>query len=187
MREESAEQILPGTAGSEVPGAIDVLRLANEPTEARMSPQAIRTVMEHRRALPDFFELSTKDRKQSSPSLSVWVEALTSVEEAWKLVGSVRRRRIVLKLAVDAIRSIRLEAADPAHSGVDVVWEPATIIDNRGNRLPDFRPGAEGHAGITQLDEGTRIQRKDLRAHLARIATVRILSEVELDRIASAT
>ena len=152
-----------------------------------MSPQAIRTVMEHRCALPDFFELSTEDRKQPSPSLSVWVEALTSVEEAWKLVGSVRRRRIVLKLAVEGIRSIRAEPVDPAHSGLDVVWEPATVIDDGGNRLLDFRPGAEGHAGITQLDEGTRIQRKDLRAQLARIATVRILNEVELDRIAAAT
>jgi hypothetical protein len=152
-----------------------------------MSPEAIRSVMERGRALPEFFELSTEDKKQAEPRLSVWVEGLTTVEQAWTLVGAARNRRIVLRLGVDAVRALRAEPAEPPHPGLAVEWEPATLPDGRGGRVPDTRPGFEGHAGVARLGDrrGTKVQRKNFRAALARIASVRVLTEVEVERIAA--
>ena len=43
-----------------------------------LSPEAVRRV-EAGLALPAFFELSSEDRKEAVPRLSVWVEGLTTL------------------------------------------------------------------------------------------------------------
>ena len=152
-----------------------------------MSPEAIRTLFDRGMALPEFFELSTEDKKQSTPRLSVWVEGLTTPEQAWVLVGAARHRRIVLTLPVDQVRTIEPQPPAPVHPGLEVEWEPATILEPDGQRVPDHRAGFEGHAGIARLDDrfGTKTQRKDLRAQLARLASVQVLTDDALDRLAA--
>ena len=147
-----------------------------------------RASLESGRAAATAFALSSEDKNQQTPRLSVWMVELTTLEEAWILTGSARERRVALILEVDAIRALKPLPAEPPHLGLEVEWERATVLDESGSRIPDARLGSEGHAGIARLDDrfGTRAQRKDLRAQLARMATVRILSEVELDRIAPA-
>lgn len=54
--------------------------------------------------------------------------------------------------------------------GLDVQWERAYVTDEEGNLVPDERPGAAGHAGITQLGRADLLdknQRKWLRVRLA--------------------
>ena len=166
-----------GLEGSPVPYALSVMRLADLAS------------LQNGRASATIFALSSADKLHESPRLSVWVEGLTSVEAAWILTGRVRERRAVLTLPVAAIRALVPTPPEPIHPGLEVEWERATILDALGNRVVDFRPGAEGHAGIARLDDrfGTKTQRKSLRVRLADLATVRILNEVELDRIAAAT
>jgi hypothetical protein len=63
--------------------------MANEPILNNLSPEFLRRV-EDGRALPTFFELSSEDKKQPVPRLSVWVESLTTLAQAWVLVGRDR-------------------------------------------------------------------------------------------------
>ena len=165
-----------GPEGSPVPSGVSVVRLADLAS------------VENGRASATIFALSSADKNQESPRLSVWVEGLTAAEEAWMLTGRGRERRAVLTLSVDAIRALVSTPTNPIHPGLEVEWERATTLDGVGDRVLDSRPGAEGHAGIARLDDrfGTKTQRKSLRVKLADIATVRILNEFELDKLASA-
>ena len=133
------------------------------------------------------FLLSSEDRAQPNPRVSVWMTALTTLEQAWLLTGGSRERRGGLFLEVDKIRSLRPIPPEPVHPGLDVEWEPAMVPDGLGGRMPESRSGFEGHAGIVRLDDryGTKQQRKKFRVQLADISTVRILTDAELDRIAS--
>ena len=73
--------IAPGLDGSAVPDGVGLIRMANEPKVANLSPEMVRRV-EGGQALPTFFELSSEDNKQPVPRLSVWIEGLTSVAQA---------------------------------------------------------------------------------------------------------
>lgn len=168
--------IIPGVDGSSLPHAINVIRLANEPKMGNLSPEAVRRV-EASLALPAFFELSSEDRKEAVPRLSVWVEGLTTLQQAWVLVGANPTRRWVLFLSVDTIRTI------PAVPPLDVQWEHAMCIADNGPRTPESRPGWEGHAGIANLDSGDKNQRALLRSALSEIAKVQILSLDDLNPI----
>ena len=168
--------IVPGTNGSAIPNGLTVIRLANEPKMGNLSPEAVRRV-EAGQALPAFFQLSSEDSKEAVPRLSVWVEGLTTLHQAWVLVGANPARRWVLFLSVDAIRTI------PAVPPLDVQWERAMHIPDNGPRTPEFRPGWEGHAGIVNLDSGNKTQRALLRNTLSEIARVQILSLDDLNPI----
>lgn len=167
----------PGPDGSPVPGGVVVLRMANQPAVDQLSPESLRRVQDGK-ALPTFFELSSEDLKQPVPRLSVWVEGLTTVGQAWVLVGSNPKRRWVLFLAADEVRTItakpdqKLSATPP----LDVQWERATILTADGARGEDHRPGWEGHAGIAPLNVGNKTQRLSLRWQLADLARVQVLS-----------
>jgi hypothetical protein len=159
--------------------------MANEPKIAHLSPEAIRWVND-RKALPSFFELSSPDKKQPIPRLSVWVEGLTSVAQAWVLVGSSPTRRWVVLLATDRVRLISAAAVDglPVTPALDVEWERATTLTDAGDRVLETRPGWEGHAGIVNLDKGNKTQRDSLRWQLADCAEVRILTPDQLEEFA---
>ncbi len=174
--------LMPGPEGTRVPDGLSVLRLGSSST---LNQVAIDQLTGDKTSLIGFFELSSDDKRQSTPRLSVWVEGLTTVEQAWVLVGQERKRRIVLKLQVDRIRELRPQPPEPPHPGLDVEWEPASRPDGYGGRMPEDRPGAEGHAGVARLDNahGTKSQRKYLRTKLADLAVVRILDDTEIDRI----
>lgn len=175
------EPLAPGPDGAPVPGGLRVLRMANEPKVANLSPEFLRRV-QGGKALPSFFELSSEDKLQAVPRLSVWLEQLTTVAQAWVLVGANERRRWVLFLEVDGVRTVRAPALDqfPETPPLDVVWERATAALETGERVPETRPGWEGHSGIPNLDCGNKTQKALLRSQLADRAAVRILTDEEL-------
>ena len=168
--------IVPGADGSALPCGITVIRLVNEPKMGNLSPEAVRRV-EAGLALPAFFELSTADKNEAIPRLSVWVDGLTTLQQAWVLVGANPTRRWVLFLSVDTILTI------PAVPPLDVQWERAMHIPDNGPRTPEFRSGWEGHAGIANLDSGNKTQRAFFRSALSEIAKVQILSLDDLNPI----
>lgn len=171
----------PGPDGAPVPESAVVIRMANQPALEHLSPEFLRRVQAGQ-ALPTFFALSTEDEKQPVPRLSVWVERLTTVVQAWVLVGSNPKRRWVLFLAVDGVRGVSATPVDqfPATPHLDVQWERATVLAADGSRVEDYRPGWEGHAGIANLNCGNKTQRLSLRWQLADLASVQVLSEDDI-------
>jgi hypothetical protein len=159
----------PGQDGEPLPAGEWVLRLA-------VLTQDIR---ETGRPSPKAFELSSEDRQGTPPRLSVWAERLTTPHQAWLLMGARPQCRLVLRLGVDTIRSLRPEPDSPDVPALDVPWERLMIRDENGRLVPDTRPGAEGHAGITGLArEGglTRLHTKSLRSQLADTAIALLLN-----------
>jgi hypothetical protein len=175
------EPLVPGPDGAPVPGGLRVIRMANEPKVENLSPEFVRRVQEGK-ALPSFFELSSEDKLEAVPRLSVWLEPLTTVAQAWVLVGANVRRRWVLFLEVDRVREVRAPANNQLSETpcLDVVWERATVPLDTGERVPETRAGWEGHAGIPNLDCGNKTQKAFLRSELANHAVVRILTDDEL-------
>ena len=169
--------IVPGLDGSPVPDGVRLIRMANEPKVAHLSPEMVRRVGEGR-ALPPFFDLSSEDKKQPTPRLSVWVEGLTSVAQAWTLVGASPARCWVVRLEADKVRRIFAAAVEQFSPtpALDIHWERATTVTEAGDRVPEFRPGWEGHAGIANLDKGNKTQRDSLRWQLAEFAGIEILT-----------
>jgi hypothetical protein len=157
----------PGADGTPLPGGAWVLRLAI-PSYSPDEPP---------RCSPNAFELSSADKQQPVPRLSVFAEELTSPKQAYELVGNPNRSR-AFRLSVD---DIRVEAASDA---LEVEWERAHRVSDGGEVVPDDRPGALGHAGITNLgreDLHTRAQRKWLRGLADFSRFVCDLSESEAD------
>ena len=173
--------LAPGPDGSPAPDGCTVIRMANQPDLAQLSPEFLRQI-ETGKALPTFFALSSEDKKQPVPRLSVWVEGLTTVPQAWVLVGSNPKRRWVLFLPVDGVRTVHAAAVDrfPSTPHLEVQWERATTPAEDGTRLEDLRPGWEGHAGIANLDRGNKTQGLSLRWQLASLARSLVLSEEDL-------
>lgn len=177
--------LVPGPDGSPIPGGVRLIRMANEPNIAHLSPEAVQRVSEGK-AIPAFFDLSSADKQQPVPRLSVWVEGLTSVAQAWVLVGASPARRWVVLLQADAVRSISAPSVDrlPPTPALDVHWERATTVTETGDRVLETRPGWEGHAGIAHLNKGNKTQRNSLRLQLAECAEVQILTREQLAEFA---
>lgn len=177
--------LAPGPDGSPVPEGVRLIRMANEPKVAHLNPEAVRRV-NGGKAIPPFFDLSSEDKRQPLPRLSVWVEGLTSVAQAWVLVGASPTRRWVVRLEAEKVRRIFAPAVDsfPATPALDIHWERATKVSDPGDRVPETRPGWEGHAGIANLDKGNKTQRDSLRWQLAECADVQILTPGQLTSFA---
>jgi hypothetical protein len=157
---------LPGNDGDPVPAGVKIFRIGKN---TDLNPAAI----ERRQALAIMFELSTADKAAAVPRLSVWVEALTVADQAWDFMGSNPARTVVACLSVDKVSAIH---AQPGFAALRVEWEQAMIDDGNGNKTPNIRPGAEGHAGIAGLNQGggkaDSNKRKALRSALADIAGI---------------
>jgi hypothetical protein len=128
------------------------------------------------------FGLSTADEASAPPHLSVWVDALTTPEQAYRFLpeNRVKLKNLVLRISVRAIKQIVARESGLDYPDLlDVIW---VHIDNS-------EPGAKGHAGITGLDDTslkavlqsrgyptlTKKQikdiRRDLRVQLAELAS----------------
>jgi hypothetical protein len=116
---------------------------------------------------PEVFALSTEDRREDPPRLSVWAERLTRPEQAWRLMGEKSSYRLIVRLSVDAVRTLRPSPEIPAVPDLDVQWHPLRNDDGS----PDMRPGADGHAGIVGLHAGSPAQRKSWRRRLDRLVS----------------
>jgi hypothetical protein len=125
---------------------------------------------ERRKASPNWFELSTEDKKQKPPRLSVFCERLTTPQQAWELQGSREEYAAMARLNVDTIRAIRPDPNSVDVPSLDVVWDG----------LDDPRPGADGHAGITGLDRVGPVHKlhtRSFRFQLAEQAVASFLHE----------
>lgn len=135
--------------------------------------------------LGDEFILSTEDKRSIPPHLSVWVESLTTPEQAYSFLQENTPnspRRLILRLKVDAIRRIvaSLGENNTYANLLNVVWV-YRLIDFNGRLIKDRRPGAKGHSGITGMDENSapeglspkqsKLLRKILRSQLAELAS----------------
>jgi hypothetical protein len=149
------ETLQPGPAGEPLPSGEWVLRLA----------VASKDFLETGQVSPEVFALSTEDRRDDPPRLSVWAERLTRPDQAWHLLGEKPHYRLSLRLSVDAIRALRPHPDSPEALSLDVQWHPLLTAD----RAPDPRPGAAGHSGITGLEAGASAQRKSWRRKLAQL------------------
>jgi hypothetical protein len=122
------------------------------------------------------FELSSLDKKSIPPHLSVWVDVLTTPEQAYSFLPKDSPCRLVIRLKVAEIcQTVGCSSDGTEHPGLlAVIWVHRMINTPNGQPSRDFRPGALGHAGITGLDEqsvSNKILRKDLRAQLAELAS----------------
>ncbi len=155
----------PGKDGERLPDGVTVFRLGRS-SSGQLTPEA--------------FHLSSVDKTSATPRLSVYCEGLTKVAEADGLTG--RKHDVAGFLPVGKIRELRPEPDHPGVQHLDIEWETA-----REQGL-----GAEGHCGITRLNQerardGTqlRVFRKSLYGRLARLANER-LERIVRDPVAAA-
>lgn len=144
--------IVVGAEGESLPQGAAVLRLFRSTNDGKCPPEA--------------FHLSTEDKSQPVPRLSVWEVTNTTLKQAGALSGG--KYALAGRLPVDGVRTLRPEPDHMSVENLDVQWERATQPG----------PGADGHAGITGLRQeraadGTSLSknhRKSLYAKLARLA-----------------
>lgn len=159
----------PGVRGERLPDGENVLRFIRGSKDNRASEVA--------------FILSAKDEAAELKSLSVWAEHITTPEQALAFMEANREAYpLYAVLSVAAIRQLRPEPDSPAVPHLDVVWDPLT---DEVTGLPDARPGAEGHAGITGLVRPTglpnaKLLYRSLRYKLADLANANIETVTDL-------
>ncbi len=155
-------KLRPGKDGDAVPTGTLMFRIGKR---TELSPEAMR----QGKASPAMFILGSGEQR-----LSIWVEELTIADQAWDFMGAKPEHKIVACLTVDKILAI------PPQPGFDpprVEWEEALTLDGEGNQVPNTRPGAQGHAGITGLNQGGegkahKGQRRAMRSDLADAAVL---------------
>lgn len=123
---------------------------------------------------PEAFQLSGKDKEAPVPRLSSWDKSLTTVEQADALTGG--KNNVAGFLPVDEVRRLRPEPDNPRLSNLDVQWELAYEAIGDGTRRVNTQAGADGHCGISGLNQGgsgtqAKNHRKSLYGQLARLAT----------------
>src|SRR2546423_1031753 len=105
----------PGNDGQPVPQRTNVFRIGKDIFLSRAAKQGVKQ-------LPIRFDLSSDDKKAEVPRLSIWVEELTTADQAWDFMGSRPVNTVVACLTADGIRGI---APPPGFAALDVVWESA--------------------------------------------------------------
>ena len=154
-----------------------ILRLARLPKDYHEKKQ-INAIQ-----LDEDFLLSTQDKTSIPIHLSVWVQYFTTPEQAYQFLPKNSPRKLVLRLKVQNIQAITGAAINNNFypNLLKVLWVHLMIEEKNGKVVRDSRPGAEGHAGIVGLDEGStplglnkkqaKLLRKDLRLQLAELAS----------------
>ncbi|TAG92816.1 MAG: hypothetical protein EAZ09_16085 [Oscillatoriales cyanobacterium] len=158
-----------------IPDACCVLRLARPPKDFAENGN-ISAIQ-----LNEEFTLSSDDKMSYPPHLSVWVDSLTTPEQAYKFLAENSPRKLVLRLKVNEICKIQGNFGESTYPNLlNVIW--VHLFDEiDGKRIRDCRAGADGHSGIIGLDEKSvpeglsknqqKILRKDLRSKLAELAS----------------
>jgi hypothetical protein len=126
------------------------------------------------------FTLSTRDEAAPNPHLSVWIEEVTLAAVAWRLIGARPEVRALIRLSVDAVRTVPVPSG---YSALDVAWFPAFVLDDLGSETPDVRSGAEGHAGITNLEKPPKSARRDIRDELCARSRAEYLDDQTLGEL----
>jgi len=117
-------------------------------------------------AFAEAFVLSTADKNQSPPYLSVYEESLTTFKEGKQLTGG---KDMVLRLPVVDIRGLK----NPSGYTLNVCWFLAQIPVN-GSFAADNRPGSIGHCGITGLSRPPKLPHLDWKWFRVRLADIAV-------------
>lgn len=153
----------PGSDGEPLPDGTLIFRIGKD---VHLNQAAL----EQRKALPGMFELSETDKNSPGQRLSVWIEKLTIADQGWAFMGAKPANTVVACLNVDDIRAFPRQEPFLA---LDVEWEQAAFDDGTPNHLL----GAEGHSGISGLNQGGKgkmdgNRRRELRSMLADLAEI---------------
>lgn len=164
-----------------VPKHCTVLRLAR-PSKDYQEKGAILAVQIT--GLAEEFILSTDDKESVPPHLSVWVESLTTPQQAYEFLQANSPdspRKLVLRLNVSQIcKIVGCSGEGRVHPKLlHTIW--VHIFTDNDRKVRDRRSGAAGHSGICGLDETDtpeglskkqmKLLRKDLRSKLAELAS----------------
>jgi hypothetical protein len=152
-----------GSEGSPLPEGTLVFRIGKG---LRLNTEAIET----NQGLEILFELSSTDKESPGQRLSIWVEELTLPDQAWDIMGRNPASTVVACINVDSICGI---APPDPFAPLRVEWERAI----RSDGTPNTKPGADGHCGISGLNQGGKgkvdgNRRKELRSKLADLARI---------------
>lgn len=127
----------------------------------------------------DAFELSSADKEQSTPRLSVWDESRTTIAQATAMLS--KPPSVAGFLPVEEIRKLRPDPESQAILCLEVEWEKALEKDAAGVWVANEKPGHEGHCGIARLNQqlppGTpdaKKIRKSLSRKLADLANLKL-------------
>jgi hypothetical protein len=132
--------------GEQVPDEEILFRLAFFSSDGKISPEA--------------FQLSSSDKRQNPPRLSVYAASRTTPQQAWEIINRNPRFIAVARITTSDVRKLRPSPDDPSIKPLDVRWDP----------LIDEHPGADGHAAIIGLDQGEKAQRRSYRVKLSDLA-----------------
>jgi hypothetical protein len=162
-------------SGPVEPGSV-VFRLVCEPAWHQLGKESQLRVL-NGGSLPDFFILSSEDKKCDPPSFSVWHLAITTPTQGWNFTGRRPSLRLVMILDVDQVRQLpRLEKQSPEHADrLEVVWDP------QGTSATGL--GADGHCGIWNMNPKSKLARQIIRFQLSELASgpnLRLLSATEM-------
>ena len=165
----SPPPLLAGQRKERLPDGETVIRLLRKTTsEGKISP--------------DEFDLSSRDKASELQSISVWAVRLTSPEQAWEFMGEKKEAySLFCSLNVDHIRTLCPEPDNKEVNFLNVVWDPLVVTQKDGNEIPDTRPGAEGHSGITGLMRPPGLPKPhffSLRSQLADLANATLQEEI---------
>jgi hypothetical protein len=124
-------------------------------------------------------DLSDNERNVEGAKLSAFHSDMTSPEQVCNLIGSGTTHRLITRMKVGDIAEVRVRSANPIPVDtpsvvLDVVWDAAVMDGPDGEEVPDTRPGADGHVGITGLYHRPALAsklRKSLADQLAEIAS----------------
>jgi hypothetical protein len=116
-------------------------------------------------ALAAAFRLSSRDKQQNPPYLSMFEQSLTTDQQAKEITG----KDLALPLFVSEVRSL-VNPDYPDHT-LDVCWFQATILQETES-VPDHRPGTEGHCGIIGLLRPSEFPKKRWKWFCVKLADI---------------
>jgi len=132
--------VTPDAANSDLGVTANVMRVVEVTNSFFPDP----TSRDKLRPAPKAFELTSEDKRQTKPSLTVWDKSKTSIEEVKSIRGiDAQTRCAELTLAVGKILEIAAKYIKERH--VRVAYEPLSDPEA-------LKSGANGHAGIFGID-----------------------------------
>jgi hypothetical protein len=99
-----------GGDGQPLPSGEHVLRFAHKPKDFQQTQKPLPISI-------DIFLPSSAEKEDPPLRISVFAEALTSREQAWRIAGS--KHDLVVRISVNEIRALREQCGN---SEIDVVW-----------------------------------------------------------------
>jgi len=161
--------------GQRVPEGSLMLRYAQEPPQASLNAESI-ALLQEGRCIPQFYDNRKCDKTPKGYELSVFHSGRTTQEQVVTIAtgGAVaERNQWMMVISADSIRAIEsgYQHPDVSTDRLEVVWREATRPAPDGERVPDSRPGADGHSVILKTEGSSKQQARDIRQKLAEAST----------------